>query len=53
MNSDKYEEIVKFIREEKYPEAEQVPRQTKWNYKKRLFPYFIGKSNKLFKVSLI
>ena len=24
MNSDEYEEIVKFIREEKYPEAAQV-----------------------------
>ena len=31
MNPDEYEEIVKFIREEKYPEAAQVSRQTKWN----------------------
>ena len=46
MNSDEYEE--------KYPEAAQVSRQTKWNYKKDCPPIsLIGESNKLFKVSLI
>ena len=38
MNSNEYEENVKFIREEKYPEAAQVSRQTKSNYKRRLSP---------------
>ena len=37
MNSEEYEEIVKFIREEKYPEAAQVTAD-KWNYKRRLSP---------------
>ena len=48
MNPNEYEQIIHFIREEKYPEATQTSRQTKWNYKRRLSSY----SNRLFKVIL-
>ena len=52
MNPNEYEQIIHFIREEKYPEATQASRQTKCNYKRRLSSYFIGDSNRLFKVIL-
>ena len=42
MNPNEYDEIILFLREEKYPEASQASRQTKWNYKRRLSSYFIG-----------
>ena len=53
MNSDEFEGIINFIREGNYPPEAQASRQTKWNYKKRSAPYFIGESNRLFKVGLI
>ena len=53
MNSDEFEGIINFIPEGNYPPEAQASRQTKWNYKKRSAPYFIGESNGLFKVGLI
>ena len=52
MNPNEYDETILFLREEKYPEASQASRQTKWNYKRRLSSYFIGDTNILFKVIL-
>ena len=52
MNPNEYDETILFLREEKYPEASQASRQTKWNYKRRLYSYFIGDTNRLFKVIL-
>ena len=50
MNSEEYQEIIQFLREQKYPDTVQDSRQTRWNYKGKLSSYFITECDTLFKV---
>ena len=50
MNSEEYQEIIQFLREQKYPDTIQYSRQTRWNYKRKLSSYFIAECDTLFKV---
>ena len=50
MNSEEYQEIIQFLREQKYPDTVQDSRQTRWNYKRKLSSYFIAECGTLFKV---
>ena len=50
MNSEEYQEIIQFLREQKYPDTIQDSRQTRWNYKRKLSSYFIAECDTLFKV---
>ena len=40
MNSEEHQEIIQFLREQKYPDTVQDSRQTRWNYKRKLSSYF-------------
>ena len=49
MNSEEYQEIIQFLREQKYPEAALLT-ASEMELQKELSSYFIAESGTLFKV---